>query len=99
MGRPELLHSILALSKKIDRLLESQKKLQTRIQELEISNENLTRQHEIDQKALKKAKQEVEFLSLSHRLASSPEALISARNEISRLIRTIDNCIRLINED
>ncbi|MDE7159903.1 MAG: hypothetical protein K2O24_03525 [Muribaculaceae bacterium] len=42
---------------------------------------------------------DVEFLTLSHRLADTPEALLSARRRISRMIRTIDKCILLLKDD
>lgn len=99
MATPELLTAINSLSRKVDVLLETRNRLLDRIRELEESNEILTNQHIADQKALERSKKEAEFLSLSHRLANSPEALLAARNKVDRLIRTIDNCIRLIKED
>lgn len=99
MATPELILTISRLSKKIDTLLENQSKLQQKVNELEIINSELNRQHEIDVAALTKAQKDLEFLSLSHRLADSPEALIEARTKVSKLIRTIDSCIRLIIED
>lgn len=99
MAKPELIISISTLAKKIDSLLEYQDNLLERIKELEISNQNLRLQHEKDLEALSLAKKDIEFLSLSHRLANSPEALVKAKTQVSKLIRTIDNCIRLINED
>lgn len=42
---------------------------------------------------------DVEFLTVSHRLADSPEAIRSARTRISRMIRTIDKCITLLKDD
>ena len=99
MAKPELLTSISQLSKKIDSVLAQQQKLQKKITDLEKKNEELRLQHESDIKMLEKAEKEIEFLKVSHRLASSPEAIISARKKISSLIRTIDSCIRMINED
>ena len=99
MAKPELLQSITILSKKIDILLQQQKSLQERIDNLEMQNQELRKQHDVDVSLLDKAKKNIEFLSVSHRLAATPEALISARNKVSKLIRTIDSCIRMINED
>lgn len=99
MAKPELISSIHALSKKIDGLLDAQKKLQERVFDLEKINKELKEQHEEDSKIIDKAKKDIEFLVLSHRLADSPETLVEARNTISKLIRTVDSCIRLINED
>lgn len=42
---------------------------------------------------------DVEFLTVSHRLADSPEAIQSARTRISRMIRTLDKCITLLKDD
>ena len=80
-------------------MLKLQQSLQNRIAELEVSNNELRKQHEADSILLEKAYKEIEFLKVSYRLASSPETIISARIELSKLIRTIDNCIRMINED
>lgn len=99
MAKPELLQSITILSKKIDILLQQQKSLQERIDNLEMQNQELRKQHDVDVSLLDNAKKNIEFLSVSHRLAATPEALISARNKVSKLIRTIDSCIRMINED
>ena len=99
MAQPELIISISRLSKQIDSLLETQKKLEEKLEELENENNELKKQHENDVEALSIARKDIEFLSLTHRLADSPEALIKARNTVSKLIRTIDSCIRLINED
>lgn len=99
MAKSEIARSFQALSKKIDSLILENTSLRSRIDTLSLQNEELLGQHAQDQKALEKANKEIEYLSLSHRLASSPEALVEARKEISRLIRTIDSCIRLIKED
>ena len=99
MAKPELLISIHTLSKKVDLLLQEQNKLLERIKLLEIENDKLKNQSFKDREALENAEKDIEFLSLSHRLANSPEALTKARQKIAKLIRTIDSCIRLINED
>lgn len=99
MAKPELFNTFNALSRRIDRLLEQQIILQKKLADLESSNNELKNQHEKDLLLLSQQQKQIEFLSLSHRLADSPEALIAARNKISKLIRTIDNCIRLINEE
>ena len=99
MAKPELILSITELNKKIDMLLARQQKLSERVNELENDNRQLSIQHLKDMEHIDKLNKEIEFLSLSHRLANTPEALVSARAKISGLIRTIDSCIRLIKED
>ena len=99
MAKPELLISFNALSKRVDSLLLKQKKLQDRIQQLEKENEDLKVRNINDKALLNKAYKDIEFLSLSHRLADYPEALVEAKVKVAQLIRTIDSCIRLINEE
>ncbi len=48
---------------------------------------------------LQASQMEVDFLTLSHRLADSPENLISARRRVQRLIAKIDRCVSLLKED
>ncbi|MCH5229821.1 MAG: hypothetical protein J1F12_07520 [Muribaculaceae bacterium] len=99
MAKPEILKSIQILSKKIDLLIKENQQLKEKINQLELENQELNRMHSIDASLLAKAEKDLNYLSLSYRLAASPEALILARKEISRLIRTIDNCIRMMKED
>lgn len=54
-------------------------------------NENLSQ--------IENLEKEVEFLKLSHRLADSPETLIESRRIVAALIRKIDRCITLLNDD
>ncbi|MDE6510838.1 MAG: hypothetical protein K2L00_01910 [Muribaculaceae bacterium] len=48
---------------------------------------------------LREARMEVDFLTVSHRLADSPANLISARRRLQRLIAKIDRCVSLLKED
>lgn len=99
MAQPQLLTVISSLNEKITKLVEAQNALQAKILRLEEENMDLKAKHSADMSALKKAQTDIEFLTVSHKLASSDEALISTRRHIARLIRTIDNCISMINED
>ena len=99
MAKPELLIAISSLSKRVDVLLQQNNELITRLKFLEEENSRLKIQYEKYKEELEKKEKDIEFLSLSHRLADSPEALQEARRKIAGLIRTIDSCIRLINED
>ena len=99
MAKPVLIQSIDTLARKIDGLLETQKSLLEKVKSLELENQELRLRHIQDTEDLEKAKKDIEFLSLSHRMAQSPEALVSARAKISQLIRTVDSCIRMIKED
>ena len=99
MAKSDLINSISVLSKNIDRLLEERSKLFLEIEQLQKENLELRERQKSDTQRLENSLKDIEFLSLSHRLADSPEALMDARKEISRLIRTIDSCIRLLKED
>lgn len=74
-------------------------RLHSRIEELEKENENLRQELDDARQKLAKALSDVEFLTMSHRLADSPDSIISARRRIARLIRTIDNCISMLREE
>ena len=98
MAKPLL--SILAdLNEKISRLAGVQEALKKRIIELERENENLKAELKESRDMLDKANTDVEFLTMSHRLAENPDSIIATRRRIARLIRTIDNCISMIKEE
>ncbi len=98
MAQPLL--SILAdLNEKISRLAGVQEALKKRIIELEKENENLKAELKESRDMLDKANTDVEFLTMSHRLAENPDSIIATRRRIARLIRTIDNCISMIKEE
>ena len=99
MAKSDLLSSLSILSRRIDGLLEERDRLLDKIRELDSENRELKAQKEQDLLLLENSRKDIEFLSMSHRLADSPEALVEARNKISKLVRTIDSCIRLLKED
>ena len=61
-------------------------------------NEDLRRQAEETGRERDKALLDADYLSVSHKLADSPESLVSARRHISRLIRNIDRCLDMLKE-
>lgn len=73
--------------------------LYKRIETLEEENNRLRDDYETALKELEKTRRDVEFLTMSHRLADSPDTIISTRRRIARLIRTIDNCISMLKEE
>ena len=99
MAQNQLIDSLSILSKKIEDLLKRQTMLHKRIEELEKRNNELEEQRQKDLKIIEKANQDIEFLTVSHKLAESPDTIISTRRKILGLIRTIDNCIRIIKEE
>lgn len=48
---------------------------------------------------LHRARLDAEFLTLSHRLADSPEGLLTARRLIASLIRKVDAAITMVKND
>ena len=70
-----------------------QRRQREQIVRLEKENEDLRTQLSETRAELDNTRKDVEFLTMSHRLADSPDSVISARRRIARLIRTIDNCI------
>ncbi|MBD5298353.1 MAG: hypothetical protein HDS22_00030 [Bacteroides sp.] len=70
-----------------------------RIEVLEHEKEDLQQELEEKKRELDIARTDAEFLTMSHRLASSPDSIISTRRHIARLIRTIDNCISMLKEE
>lgn len=99
MAKPELLQSLTRLNKSVDNLLVERNQLKERLRIIEEENQELIKQHENDMIMLEKTTKELEFLKFSHRLAATPEALVATRNKISQMLRTIDSCILMINDD
>lgn len=89
---------ISRLSSQIDRLSASYETLmneadglRVRLQDMEYENRKLTEE-------LRQARQEADYLKISHRLADDPDGLVEARRWIDRMIRDIDRCISLLKE-
>lgn len=78
---------------------ELNRNLMARIEVLEHEKEDLQQELEEKKRELDIARTDAEFLTMSHRLASSPDSIISTRRHIARLIRTIDNCISMLKEE
>lgn len=94
------LNSLLKnIDEKVSRLSSSRDQLSQRISILEKENEDLRLELDQTKKKLDKALTDVEFLTVSHRLADSPDSLVATRRKIARLIRHIDNCIAMLKDD
>lgn len=94
-----LIKVLQSIAEKAREIGEINKTLQTRIDMLEAENSALRQELEDRKKDLDACRRDVEFLTMSHRLASSPDSLISTRRHIARLIRTIDTCISMLKEE
>lgn len=98
MVKPLISH-LKSVKKNIDRLKEQQATLKERIAFLEKENAEMKAALKEKEDLLLAAQKDIEFLSVSYRLAQSPDYLISTRRRITRLIRTIDNCILMLSKE
>ena len=82
--------------------IEARRKEYARLKErnrlLEEENADLRRLAAETQKEREKAMLDAEFLAVSHKLADSPDTLVSARRHLARLIRNIDRCLEMLKE-
>ncbi len=87
------------LHRKITALAAQRDKALAENERLKEETERLRLELEETGKELSASRIEVDFLTVSHRLADSPENLISARRRLQRLIAKIDRCVALIKDD
>ena len=82
--------------------IEARRKEYARLKErnrlLEEENADLRRLAAEAQIEREKAMLDAEFLAVSHKLADSPDTLVSARRHLARLIRNIDRCLEMLKE-
>ena len=82
--------------------IEARRKEYARLKErnrlLEEENADLRRLAAEALKEREKAMLDAEFLAVSHKLADSPDTLVSARRHLARLIRNIDRCLEMLKE-
>ena len=98
MAQP-LITILSQISDKITELEAIRRQQNSRIKFLEEENKDLQEKLKEKTQLLNKANIDKEFLTMSHRLADSPDSIISTRRRIARLIRTIDNCISMLKEE
>ena len=98
MARP--LHQAISELRSIIERLASQRDAALAAQEAMAQEmDDLKGQLEECREQLREARMEVDFLTVSHRLADSPANLISARRRLQRLIAKIDRCVSLLKDD
>ncbi len=98
MARP--LHGVITeLREKIEQLAKQRDEAIAAQDALTQEAEELRQELEECREQLSEARMEVDFLTVSHRLADSPANLISARRRLQRLIAKIDRCVSLLKED
>lgn len=93
-----LLSVLETMREKIDALNAGIQELRERNRQLEEENQELRREMESALRDKQKAELETQYLSVSHRLAESPDTIIDARRLIAGWIRNIDRCIEMLKE-
>jgi septal ring factor EnvC (AmiA/AmiB activator) len=73
------------------RLVEQNHKLEEEIADLRLEIAEARRERD-------RARLDAEYLTVSHRLADSPDTLIDTRRHIAKLIRNIDRCLEMLKE-
>lgn len=72
-------------------LVEQNHKLEEEIADLRLEIAEARRERD-------RARLDAEYLTVSHRLADSPDTLIDTRRHIAKLIRNIDRCLEMLKE-
>ncbi|MBD5176840.1 MAG: hypothetical protein HDT05_05420 [Bacteroidales bacterium] len=90
---------LAGIQQKIALLAEKRDDAEARCRELERKVYDLESDLADYRRRIQQANLEIEFLTLSHRLAADPQSLANARKTIGRLIRKVDAAIALIKTD
>lgn len=93
-----LLEILEKLDTHISTLRTEMESLRNRNRELEEENAELRRKEAEALKVRDKALLDAEYLSVSHKLADSPDNIVETRRRIAGLIRNIDRCIAMLKE-
>lgn len=100
--RHRMEHSLLdvleQLQNRISEMQEEMRELRHRNSRLEEENAELREKEALALKKRDEALVDVEYLSVSRRLAESPDTLVETRRMIAGLIRNIDRCIQMLKE-
>lgn len=91
--------SLRALGEKAERLAAQRDRLAKENQDLRDQLEELRQELDDTRQQRHKAELEVEFLTVSYKLAGTPAKLADARRHVARLIRILDRCIALLRDD
>lgn len=97
-GESTMQTSLRTLKSHIEKVGLQVAELRKRCDELESENRELHRELEQEREVASRLTTDVEFLTLSHRMADNPQALADSRRHIARLIRNLDTCISLLKE-
>lgn len=94
-GLEQELQTLMARSRKAAEAIVA---LRSELNQSRCREQDLLMQLRLTRQELDRAKSDVQFLRVSHRLASSPDSLVEARRLIAGLIRNIDKAIAELKE-
>lgn len=94
-GLEQELQTLIARSRKAAEAIVA---LRSELNQSRCREQDLLMQLRLTRQELDRAKSDVQFLRVSHRLASSPDSLVEARRLIAGLIRNIDKAIAELKE-
>lgn len=89
---------LTALSHRVNKASEEITRLRKALDESRRREQDLERQVGEIRKQLEASRSDEQFLRMSHRLASLPDALVETRRMIANLIRNIDRAIAELKE-
>lgn len=90
---------LLAMAENIGALATQRDEAESSLRQVQEELADLKRELETAREEIHKKDLDIEFLTLSHKLADNPGALAEARATVRRLISRIDKAIALLNED
>lgn len=90
---------LLAMAENIRALATQRDEAESSLRQVQEELADLKRELETAREEIHKKDLDIEFLTLSHKLADNPGALAEARATVRRLISRIDKAIALLNED
>ncbi len=93
-----LLQILDEMAQKIDAMGAECRRLRARNAELEEEARAAREASKESQKERDRARLDVEFLQVSHKLADNPDTLVATRRRLARLIRNIDRCLEMLKE-
>lgn len=93
-----LIEALNTLKRKIELNNQRYMALKDECERLKTDNDSLRHELSLRDHEIERLSKDAEFLTYSHRLADSPDAIVKTRRHIARLIRNIDTCIALLKE-
>lgn len=87
------------IREKIEELKSQRDEALNRIKALRSEIDDLKAELDDTRKSLHQSRLDAEFLTLSHKMADTPEALVKSRKLIADLIRKVDSVINLVQND